>query len=214
MLLAAKAASPSRAGGSWERGWVERRWLVVGDQEFEFWLAGFVGDGIAENDAVSFIPEGYGVEKSFGIWVGELEVPVAAGVEGCDRCGTGRRDLRTFKENFLSGEMLNFQTVTLFGIRLTSSARLPPIQRVAFPVFYCALRSKPAAVRCSRIEFPNVARMFAIGATLPLSSTRPCFSRCLRPIAKHASEPFAANRMAFRAEVMFSSPPRSAIQPA
>src|SRR5258708_7450838 len=55
---------------------------VVRHQEFEFWRAGFVGDGIAENYAMGSVPEDHGVEKSLFIRVGELELPVAAGVGG------------------------------------------------------------------------------------------------------------------------------------
>jgi hypothetical protein len=74
-------------------GWRKLRWrkvrpglAVVRDQEFEFQLAFFVasliGDGIAEDYAVGRIPENHGVEEGFGIWVGELELPMAAAVGG------------------------------------------------------------------------------------------------------------------------------------
>ena len=48
----------------------------------EFQLAGIVGDGIAEDDAVGGVPEGDGVEEGFGIAAGELELPVLASVGG------------------------------------------------------------------------------------------------------------------------------------
>ena len=70
--------------GGWELGGRDRipGLAVSGDEELEFQLAGIVGNGVAEDDAVSAIPEGDGVEESFGIRAGELELPVLAGVGG------------------------------------------------------------------------------------------------------------------------------------
>ena len=45
-------------------------------------LAGFVGDGVAQRDAVGGIPEGDGIKESFGIVVFELKLPVLSGVGG------------------------------------------------------------------------------------------------------------------------------------
>jgi hypothetical protein len=80
---------------------------VAGDQEFEFQLAGFVaafiGDGIAQDYAVGWVPENHGVEEAFGIGVGELKAPVPAGVEGVVDAGlvagTGGHE-----ESFVGGE--------------------------------------------------------------------------------------------------------------
>jgi len=73
----------SLEGGRELRGWDRSPGLAVGrDEKLEFELAGIVGDGIAEDDAVGGIPESDGVEKGFGIGAGELEVPVLAGVDG------------------------------------------------------------------------------------------------------------------------------------
>jgi hypothetical protein len=41
-----------------------------------------VGDGIAEDYAVGWVPENHGVEEGFGICARELELPVLAGVGG------------------------------------------------------------------------------------------------------------------------------------
>ena len=40
------------------------------------------GMGVAKNDAMRWIPENHGVEKSFGIAVGELQLPVLARIGG------------------------------------------------------------------------------------------------------------------------------------
>ena len=53
---------------------------VIGQEQFEFELAAFVGYGITEDYAVSWVPENHGVEEAFGIAVGELELPVLAGI--------------------------------------------------------------------------------------------------------------------------------------
>ena len=58
---------------------------VVGKEQFEFELGRRSRDrrdGVAENDAVFRIPEDHGVEEAFGIFVGELQLPVLAGVGG------------------------------------------------------------------------------------------------------------------------------------
>ena len=59
---------------------------VICDQQFECqwsgFIAVFIGDGIAEDYAVGWVPENHGVEEAFGVWVGELKSPVLAGVGG------------------------------------------------------------------------------------------------------------------------------------
>ena len=69
---------------------------VVGEQEFELELAGIVGNGVADDDAVLGIPEGHRVEESFGIGVGELKLPVLSGVGGVVDAGmvAGTADIR------------------------------------------------------------------------------------------------------------------------
>jgi len=66
-------------------------------------LAGFVGDGIAEDDAVRGIPEGDGIEEGFGIGVGELELPVLAGVGGVVDAGLVA-GAGGHEESFVGGE--------------------------------------------------------------------------------------------------------------
>lgn len=51
---------------------------VVGEKKFEFQVAQFVGDGIAEHDAMGGIPEGHRVEEGFRIRGRELKRPVLA----------------------------------------------------------------------------------------------------------------------------------------
>jgi hypothetical protein len=69
-----------------ELGWREvgPGFAVICDQQFEFqwsgFIAVFIGDGIAEDYAVGWVPENHGVEEAFGIFVGELELPVLASV--------------------------------------------------------------------------------------------------------------------------------------
>jgi hypothetical protein len=52
------------------------------EEEFEFQLAGFVGDGIAEDDAMSGVPESHRIEEARRIGVGVLERPMPASVAG------------------------------------------------------------------------------------------------------------------------------------
>src|SRR4029077_9114258 len=49
-------------------------------EQLEFRLPLFVGDRISEDDAMLWIPEHHGVEKSLGIRVRELQLPVLARV--------------------------------------------------------------------------------------------------------------------------------------
>jgi hypothetical protein len=58
------------------------RLTVVGEQELELEPAGIVGNGVADDDAVFGIPECHGIEESFGIGVGELQLPVLSAVGG------------------------------------------------------------------------------------------------------------------------------------
>src|SRR5271166_2592359 len=79
------------------------RFAVFGYEELEFQLPLFVGDRIAQHDSVLRIPEGHGVEESFGIRVGELQIPVLASVGGVIDAGlvagSGRHE-----EGFVGGE--------------------------------------------------------------------------------------------------------------
>lgn len=79
------------------------RFAVIGDEQFEFWSAVFVGDGIAENDSVVRIPEGDGIEKSLGIGVGELELPVQACVRSVIDAGL-IAGAGGHEESFVGGE--------------------------------------------------------------------------------------------------------------
>src|SRR5579862_7357902 len=54
------------------------RFSVFGNQQFESERTGLVSDRIAKNDAMGAVPECDGVEKTFGIFVGELQLPVPA----------------------------------------------------------------------------------------------------------------------------------------
>jgi len=55
---------------------------VIGSDQFKSKLAGMVGDRVAERDTVIRVPEGHAIEKSLGISVGKLQVPVLASVGG------------------------------------------------------------------------------------------------------------------------------------
>jgi len=55
---------------------------VIGCDQFKSKFAGMAGDGVAERDAVIRVPEGHAIEKSLGISVGKLQVPVLASVGG------------------------------------------------------------------------------------------------------------------------------------
>ena len=87
---------------------------VVRHEEFEFWFAGFVGDGIAEDEAVGWIPEDHGVEESFRIFVGELELPVLAGIGGVVDAGLVA-GAGGHKERFARGEGNDGAEVECFG---------------------------------------------------------------------------------------------------
>jgi hypothetical protein len=79
-------------------------------------LSRFVGDGIAENDAVGGIPENHRIEKSFGIGVGELQLPVLAGIDRVVDAGliagTGGHE-----KSFVRGEGNDGAEVEGFGAR-------------------------------------------------------------------------------------------------
>jgi hypothetical protein len=81
----------------------------------EFQLARFIRNGIAEDDAVSWIPESDGVEEGFGVGVGELELPVLAGVGGVVDAGlvagTGGH-----KESFIGGESYDTSEIEAGGV--------------------------------------------------------------------------------------------------
>ena len=77
-----------------------------GDEEFEFQFARYLGivwDGIAEDYAVGSVPEDHGVEEAFGICVGELELPVLAGVGGVVDAGLVA-GAGGHEESFVGGE--------------------------------------------------------------------------------------------------------------
>ena len=77
-------------------------------------MTGFVGDGIAEHDAVSVIPENHRVEERFGIGGGELELPVLAGVVRMVDAGLVAGS-RGHEESFVGGEGNNGAEVERFG---------------------------------------------------------------------------------------------------
>src|SRR5258706_5645931 len=102
--------------GGWElTGRDVRPGLAVGgEKELEFQFAGFVGDGVAENDAVSGIPEDHGVKKSFGICVGELDLPVTAAVGSVVNAGLVA-GAGGHQEGFVGGEGNDGAEVERFG---------------------------------------------------------------------------------------------------
>src|SRR5579864_225848 len=53
---------------------------IFRSEQLEFRLPLLVGDGITQYDAMLWIPEGHGVEESLGVRIGELKLPVLAGV--------------------------------------------------------------------------------------------------------------------------------------
>jgi len=76
---------------------------VVGEQEFELQFAGVVGNRVAEYDAVLRIPECHRVEKSLGIVVRKLELPVLACVGGVVDAGLVARS-RGHEKRFIGGK--------------------------------------------------------------------------------------------------------------
>ena len=89
---------------------------VVGCEKFEFQFAGFVGNGVAEDDAVLAVPECHRVEESLGIRVGELKLPVLSGVGGVVDAGlvagSGRH-----QERFVGRESDDAAKVERGGVR-------------------------------------------------------------------------------------------------
>ncbi len=74
-----------------------------------------VGDGIAEDYAVGWVPENHGVEEAFGIAVGELELPVPTGVGGVVDAGLVA-GTRGHQESFVGGESYDGAEVESCGV--------------------------------------------------------------------------------------------------